>query len=207
MTRIIAGRAGSTRLRTTAGDVTRPTSDRVREAVFSTLESWGFCTDTRVLDLYAGSGALGLEAVSRGARSADLVERHAGAMRTIRENVRAVSRALAAAGSAEVPIHTHTVAVRSFLRGYSGEPFDVVFCDPPYPLPNSEVEADLEALLPHLVADAVVLVERDARTPEPTWPPGLRVVRSKRYGETLLWWLEPSPTTTEGGAHAGTAPE
>lgn len=161
--------------------------------MFSALESWGFTVDTRVLDLYAGSGALGLEAASRGAASVELVERHAPTVRVIEANIRAVQKAL----QGSCVIRAHKQSAKSYLANYSGDSFDVVFVDPPYDFSNADVVADLAALTPHLVDDAVVVVERDTRSGEPEWPAGLELVRTKKYGETTLWWLEPSPTTTD----------
>ena len=282
MTRIISGQAGSVRL-TVPKRGTRPTSEKVREAVFSALDSWGLTADTRVLDLYAGSGSLGLEAVSRGAREVTLVERHESAALTLRKNAKAVRHSFAqgslnrgAAGNSVPQIECVRMSVKSFLSMLSkeattqhsttthkavsgadadtaagsvaktetthreraasshadlafhqaregkqlstarksakqGSPnqlsegsdsadraptakpnvFDVVFIDPPYELPNHELVETLTALAPHLASDAAVMVERDSRSPQPEWPEALHLVREKRYGETVVYWLEP----------------
>ncbi|RRD60488.1 16S rRNA (guanine(966)-N(2))-methyltransferase RsmD [Leucobacter sp. OH1287] len=190
MTRIISGAAGSIRL-TVPPRGTRPTSDKVREAIFSTLDSWGFVTDTRVLDLYAGSGALGLEALSRGAAHADLVEKHPGAVKIITANTAAVQKALQAA-EVSATATAHQRDVQSYLEGYGGSAYDVVFIDPPYDFTEDVITANLTALLPHLTADACVLVERDSRSPEPRVPAGLRPVKHAKYGETTCWWYEPA---------------
>lgn len=206
MTRIIAGRAGSLRLAVPKSG-TRPTSDRVREAIFSTLGSWGLVEGTRVLDLYAGSGALGLEAVSRGAVSATLVERHAPAAQVAMRNARTV---LAAFDEQQTPsVEVVRKSVQTYLdeqrAGAAAGPgdsatanrdpellWDVALLDPPYDLGETELTANLAALTPLLAPDAAVLVERSSRSPEPSWPQGLSPVREKRYGETALWWSEPS---------------
>lgn len=191
MTRIISGAAGSLRLDVPKSG-TRPTSDRVREAIFSTLTSWNLVDGVHLVDLYAGSGALGLEALSRGAASATLVERHAPAARIAAKNLRTVLGAF----RADPPTgEVVTQSVQAFLDAQlarSPRPtWDVVVLDPPYDLGEPELAANLASLTPLLAADAAVLVERGNRSPEPTWPAGLELVREKRYGETTLWWAEP----------------
>ncbi|MDQ4213175.1 16S rRNA (guanine(966)-N(2))-methyltransferase RsmD [Microbacterium capsulatum] len=187
MTRIIAGGAGGTRL-DVPGQGTRPTSDRVRESLFATLESMDAIAGARVLDLYAGSGALGLEAVSRGARSADLVERARPAAAIVRRNAQAVAKALGGAIAARV----HESAVHAMLSRASG-PFDLVFTDPPYDLSDADMTADLVALTPLLSPDAVVVIERARRsTPPDLAAAGLELIREKAYGDTALWWAEPA---------------
>lgn len=181
MTRIVAGRAGGRRLATPRGDATRPTSDRVREALFSRLESWhGALEGLRFLDLYAGSGALGLEAWSRGAEAV-LVEHDRRTSGVIVANARSLG--------ADVRVVTSSVA--AFLaREPGGAAFDVVVSDPPYPLADAAVAADLAALVGQgwLAPGATVVVERSSRTPAPAWPPPLEEAASKRYGETTLWY-------------------
>lgn len=196
MTRIIAGIAGSLRLEVPRSG-TRPTSDRVREAIFSTLESWGLVAKTRVLDLYAGSGALGLEAASRGASAVILVEKHAPAAHITARNVRTVLGAFERGAQLRDPGSAPTVevckqTVQGFLDAQAPTAsWDVALLDPPYDLGEAELTANLTALVPLLAPDAAVLVERSTRSPEPSWPTGLALVREKRYGETALWWAEP----------------
>lgn len=181
MTRIIAGRAGSLSLAVPDAG-TRPTSDRVRESLFGALESAGLVTDAVVLDLYAGSGALALEAVSRGAARADLVEKSARAAGVAERNARAVRTAVP-----DAQIRVHRTSADAFLRTSAGS-FDLVFLDPPYDVGESELAATLLLLQPRLSAEAAVIVERAARSPEPAVPPGLTLERSKSYGDTTLWW-------------------
>ena len=185
MTRIIAGVAGGRRLRTPAGRRTRPTSDRVREALFSRLEHLDVLHAARVLDLYAGSGALGLEAASRGAAVVTLVEKAAAAAKVCRENA-----ALLAASCPETQVTT----VHSGVAGYLGRaPFhrwDLVLADPPYPLENAELTRLLSLLVGRLGPGGVIAVERAARTEEPAWPEGLRRFETSLHGETVLWFLE-----------------
>lgn len=192
MTRIIAGAAGSLRLEVPKSG-TRPTSDRVREAIFSTLESWGVIEGAHVLDLYAGSGALGLEAASRGAASVALVEKHPQAARVAARNTRTVLGAWRAVDQAP-SVRVERQSVQTFLEreGELAEQtqWDVALLDPPYDLGEAELTANLAALAPLLSPDAVVLVERSSRSPEPQLPPALVPIRDRRYGETALWWSE-----------------
>ncbi|GGJ76446.1 DNA methylase [Pilimelia anulata] len=178
----MAGRYGGRRLRTPAGDRTRPTSDRVREALFSTLESLAGLADARVLDLYAGSGAVGLEALSRGAAHVRLVEADAGVLRVLRANVATLDAA------ADVLVTAGRVA--TVLAGPAPEPYDVVFADPPYAVPGPEVDAALAALAAGgwLAPDAVLAVERSTRAAGPAWPPGVTPHAARRYGETTIWY-------------------
>ncbi len=180
-TRIIGGVAGGRRIRTPDGFSTRPTSDRVREALFSSLEAtFGSLTGLVVLDLYAGSGAVGLEACSRGAR-ATCVEHDRRTAGLIRENARTLGL-----------VHLSVVAspVRRLLDGGEPRPYDVVFADPPYAMAGTEVERDLEALLRRgwLAPHATMVLERSRRDPAPRWPEGLRSDRERTYGETVLWY-------------------
>jgi len=180
MTRIIGGSAGGRRLRTPAGDRTRPTSDRVREALFSALESQrGNLVGAHVLDLYAGSGALGLEAASRGASVVVAVESDRRTARLIGDN----------AGELGLPCRVVAQPVERWLGHEPDERFDIVLADPPYPLENHELQTVLGLLVDRLAPGAIVVVERSARTPEPEWPEGLEPVRRRDYGETVLWYV------------------
>jgi 16S rRNA (guanine966-N2)-methyltransferase len=183
VTRIIAGAAGGRRLQVPAGRDTRPTSDRVREALFSRLEHEGWLDATRVLDLYAGSGALGLEAASRGARAVVLVEDGRAAAGVIRRN----------AASSGLPAVTVVAArVERLLSRPPAEPFDLVVADPPYPLRDDDL-ADVLALLVEndwLAVRAAAVVERSSRSPQPVWPQGLTPSGHRSYGETRLWFAE-----------------
>lgn len=185
MTRIIAGVAGGTVLEVPAAG-TRPTSDRVRESLFGALESADLLVGARVADLYAGSGALGLEALSRGAASADLVEHAPKAAGVVQRNSERVRRA-GATGAARV----HRSAVTPFLSSTHAV-WDLVFLDPPYDLPDADLTAALAALAPHLEPDAVVIVERARRSGAPQWTAaGLEAWRDRSYGDTALWWGQP----------------
>lgn len=183
MTRIIAGAAGSLPL-VVPDAGTRPTSDRVRESLFGALDSAGLIDGAVVLDLYAGSGALALEAVSRGATTADLVEKSPRAATVAERNARAVRRALPGAA-----IRVHRSSADAFLRTATTS-FDLVFVDPPYDLDDATLASTLALLLPRLVSGAAVIIERSSRSPEPPLPAGLAVGRSRKYGDTVLWWVE-----------------
>ncbi|MGY2704261.1 16S rRNA (guanine(966)-N(2))-methyltransferase RsmD [Nocardioides sp. HB32] len=184
MTRIIGGAAGGRRINTPRGAATRPTSDRVREALFSAIESWcGSLHGLRFLDLYAGSGAIGLEAWSRGAGVVTLVESDRRTAALIADNARTLGFAKADVVCAPVG---------STLARPPTAPYDVVFMDPPYPLGDAAVAEDLGRLAAGgwLVPGAMLVVERSSRSPEPVWPAHVAGTRSKRYGETTLWYAE-----------------
>ena len=183
MTRIIAGSAGGRLLRTPPGAGTRPTSDRVREALFSALEARGAVAGARVLDLYAGSGALGLEALSRGASGAVLVEGDRRVAAVIRANVEAIGlrdRAMVRAATVE-----------SVLRVEPDAAYDLVLIDPPYAVAEDALASVLARLADGWLAPgAAVVVERSSRSPEPAWPTGLVADPPRRYGETTVWVAE-----------------
>jgi 16S rRNA (guanine966-N2)-methyltransferase len=181
VTRIIAGTAGGRRLETPKGSATRPTSDRVREALFGALDARGVLSGARVLDLYAGSGALGLEAASRGAAQVVLVDSAGAAVLAARRNV-------AALGMAST-VTVVSAPVARYLAGDPPWPADLVLLDPPYPLPEPDLAAVLARLDDpgRLAPGALVVVERSSRGAEPTWPPGLRRDGVRRHGETSLW--------------------
>jgi len=172
--RIVAGTLGGRRIKAPPGRGTRPTSDRVREAVFSML---GDLTDLTVLDLFSGSGALGIEALSRGAMSATFVEPNQTAMRVLREN-------LAALGLKERAI-THRRDWRAALESeaVAGRRYDVCVADPPYSM-TSGFASRVDAVFPLLTPGARVVVEH-SRTFEPRLE-GLIDVRVKRYGNTAV---------------------
>jgi 16S rRNA (guanine966-N2)-methyltransferase len=183
MTRVIAGSAGGRRLAVPPGNGTRPTSDRAREGLFSSWESLlGSFSGIRIADLYAGSGAVGLEALSRGASHALLVEADTRAARTVRENVRALGLP-----GAEV----RTGKAEQIVTGLAPEdPYDVVFLDPPYAVTDDDLREILLTLRTQgwLTDDAVVTVERSTRGGDFVWPHGFEPLRARRYGEGTLWY-------------------
>jgi 16S rRNA (guanine966-N2)-methyltransferase len=184
MTRVIAGRAGGRRLAVPPGTGTRPTSDRAREGLFSTWQSLlgGPLEGERVLDLYAGSGAVGLEALSRGAGHTLLVEADARAAKVIRDNVKTLGLpgAEVRAGKAEQIVKAAAPQ----------EPYDLVFLDPPYAVLDGDLREILLTLRTGgwLAEDALVTVERSTRGGEFDWPDGFEAVRARRYGEGTFWY-------------------
>jgi 16S rRNA (guanine(966)-N(2))-methyltransferase RsmD len=176
--RIVAGRWGGRRLSSPKGTATRPTSDRVREALFSILGD--FVQGARVLDLFAGSGALGLEALSRGAATATFVDSAAAAVAAVKANLEAL------AGEAEV---RRSDALR-FLRAAPGETrqYDLVLLDPPY-RQAERLGRELSEALPAVLAPAALVVcESDRRAPLPL---DLPLTDERRYGDTLIRIHEP----------------
>jgi 16S rRNA (guanine966-N2)-methyltransferase len=179
--RIVGGSVGGRLLTTPKGMTTRPTSDRAREALFSTVESLRPMAGVRVLDLYAGSGSVGLEALSRGAAAAVLVESDRRVCEVLRANV----AALGLPGARVI-----CDRVDGALAEPAAMPFDVLFADPPYALVTAELAGVLTAAARGgwLGPDAVVVVERASRDPAFAWPAGFTAVRERRYGEATLWY-------------------
>lgn len=187
MTRIIAGSRKGQRLRVPAHSATRPTTDRVREAAFSLIADWAgtagepaeqMLAGLGFLDLYAGSGAVAIEAASRGAAPVWAVESDPGTSRLARGN--------AAAAGLAVTVRTATVA--KVLAGPPPMGFDVVWADPPYDLPGDRLAEILAAVVERgwLAADGLLIVERSGRDPEPVWPAPVSERWFRRYGETTL---------------------
>ena len=179
MTRVTAGRFRGRRLQTPPGSTTRPTSERVREALANALVAGGGLEGARVLDLYAGSGALGLELVSRGAESVVLVDTDRAALTALRANVALLQLTDAQVVQADA---------RTFAASPAGRPFDFVVADPPYDLPTDDLREVFAALAAagHLGIGADLIVERNKRSGEMRWPEPLVGVRTKRYGDTML---------------------
>jgi len=178
VTRIVAGAARGRRLAVPPRG-TRPTTDRVRESVFNVLAARLDFEGLRVLDLYAGSGALGLEALSRGAQSVLFIESDRRAADVIDRNIATVGLAGAA---------VRRGAVANVLGAGAASGMDLVFADPPYEVGNAEVEFVLTALGSRgwLAAGAVAVVERSANSAPLTWPPGWEVWPQRRYGDTRI---------------------
>ncbi len=181
MTRIIAGTYGGRRLQAPPGDGTRPTTDRVREALFSSLQSQFRSLDgLRFLDLFAGSGAIGLEAASRGATHVDLVESDRKAAQVISANI----AALKARG-----VQVRTQPVERFIKQAPAEGYDVIFLDPPYAFEQAALEELLAVLgSPGWLSERGVVVVERSRRGQFDWPEGLEALRDKKYGETILWY-------------------
>ena len=164
------------------GQGTRPTSDRAREALFSTLDSvLGGLDGLRLIDAYAGSGAVGLEALSRGASAALLIESDRRAAEVARANL----AALALPGGRLAVEKVEKLAAQPCT-----DPYDILFLDPPYALETAAVAQTVSAFAAHgwLGSSSVVCVERAARDPEWAWPEGFTPLRSRDYGEAMLWY-------------------
>lgn len=176
----MAGRAGGRRIAVPPGRGTRPTSERVREALFSTLDTLIEIAGSSVVDLYAGSGAIGLEALSRGASQVLFVESDPRAAGTIRDNLRALGLPGGQVRVDRVP--------RAVATGPPAGPYRVVFADPPYALADVEVDAVLASLVAHawLAPEAVVVLERRHGSGPPVWPTPLTGVKERRYGDAVL---------------------
>jgi len=182
VTRVIAGLAKGRRLTVPPGKDTRPTSDRAREGLFATVLSvLGTLEGVRVLDLYAGSGAVGLEALSRGAEHVLLVEADPRAARAIRANIEAVGLPGAVLRQEKV---------ERLVRRRCAEPYGFVYADPPYSLPDEQVIEVLIALRDNgwLAGGALVAVERESRGKDLEWPPGFVADRVRRYGVAAIWY-------------------
>jgi 16S rRNA (guanine966-N2)-methyltransferase len=192
--RVISGEAGGRRLAVPDGRDTRPTSDRAREGLFATITSiTGPLDGARVLDLYAGSGAVGLEALSRGAGHVLLVEQGARAVRVIRENIEAIGLPGAVLAADRVE--------RLLARGPDGDRYGIVFADPPYALADAAVRRVLDLLAGGgwLAPGALVIVERATRSGPVSWPDGFTPDRDRRYGEATFWYSLAPDTPAPAG--------
>lgn len=182
MTRLIAGVAGGRRISVPEGRDTRPTADRAREGLFSTVQALlGTLDDARVIDFYAGSGAVGLEALSRGAAHALIVESNAKAAKVIRENITTLKLP-----GAELVVDR----VERVVAQRPAEPYDFVFIDPPYGVEDEVIVEVLEALRDNgwLAVDALIAVERGKRGKAVAWPDGFIVERERKYGEAVIYY-------------------
>jgi len=187
MTRIIAGIAGSRQLAAPASP-TRPTSDRIRESIFNRLENWDALEGARVVDLYAGTGALALEAISRGAASAVLVEKDAKAAAVCAKNIGFIEAALQAA-KVKASMRVQQKSVDAYLSTAGSVEFDLVFIDPPYDIENRDITENLGKVAPLLAMDAIVVLERSSRTPRAELPADLVLEDEKSYGDTVVYWI------------------
>ena len=182
--RIIAGEAGGRRLEVPPGESVRPTSDRVKESLFSALGA-GRLVGARVLDLFAGSGALGLEALSRGAAETLFVDRDQAAARAIRANIETL-------GFDSRSAFRQAPVAAVLAGGRPGDPFDLALLDPPYDTPVADVEAVVHQLVEGqwLGPDATVVVERAAGSPPLAWPDGWGSTWERCYGDTLVLFAQ-----------------
>jgi 16S rRNA (guanine966-N2)-methyltransferase len=194
--RIIAGRAKGRNIDAVAS-ATRPTSDRAREALFSTLASeFGDFDGLHVLDLYAGTGAIALEALSRGASVVHAVEKDEPAAQAIEKNYENIK-------SAQCPgmFHLYTMGVNRFLQDKAQLQYHFVYIDPPYDLDDLDVVETLIQLVSggFLHPQALIAVERNSRVREISWPDGLEQVREKNYGQATIFYGSPTPEDAENG--------
>ncbi len=199
MPRIIAGRARNLTLRSVPGDGTRPTTDRTREALFSWLASRGWLEGTAVVDLFAGSGALGGEAASRGAERVLLVERDRRAAAVCRQNAELLNARLGRA-----VVRVESAAVDRVLDSPAGAgPWDLVLADPPYPLEGAPLEATLRRIADVMVPGGLLVLERSSRSAEPRWPDTLEPLEARTYGETTLYFCLEAAAERDGSGAEG----
>ncbi len=199
--RVISGRFKGVAL-TTPKQGTRPTTDRTKEAIFSHLDSWGVLDDARVLDLFAGTGALGIEALSRGARELTAVEASRPAAALIGKTVAQLKR-----NRSWAPDMRAQVLVRKaemLAGGTANAPYDVVFIDPPYAFETEDCNRLLTDLAAHGWVDerSVIMLERSARSSDPAAPSGWEITQSKTYGETAVFYIEAMPADADQGIDA-----
>lgn len=190
---IIAGRFKSLPL-TSAQSCTRPTTDRTKEAIFSRLDSWDVMYNARVLDLFAGTGALGVEALSRGARELVSVEANSQAAALILRT----SKALQSSKAWDSALSMRVLRKRAeqFVADYSGEAFDLVFIDPPYAYETADCESLVASMITSgvasVAADTLIVLERSARSVAPAVPEGWELFDTRNYGETSVLFIQPS---------------
>lgn len=169
---------------------TRPTTDRTKEALFSRLDSRGMLEDARVLDLFAGTGALGIEAISRGARALLGVESSGPAAALINSTLKKLQHST----SWDASIQTQVVKQRAeqFVSGYAGPAFDVIFIDPPYAFATEDCNMLLADLAGGATTDrnSVIILERSTRSTPPTPAQGWEITDERAYGETAVFTLE-----------------
>jgi 16S rRNA (guanine966-N2)-methyltransferase len=183
--RIIAGIAKGRSLSSVAG-ATRPTSDRAREAIFSTLTSeFGDFLGLHILDLFAGSGAMGLEALSRGASLVHCVENDDAASKSISTNAELVQKSQPVGA-----FHLFQMSVQKFVEGKPQNQYHFIYVDPPYDFADSELTQILEKLHANnfFKDDAVIAIERASKTPQPVWPQGYEPSRTKVYGQASIYY-------------------
>ena len=194
--RIIAGLAKGRSIDAVASS-TRPTSDRAREALFSTLTSeFGEFDGLYILDLYAGTGAIALEALSRGAAIVHAVEKDDAAAKAITSNYENMR-------SAPCPgtFHLYSMSVHRFLQEKAAHPYHFIYIDPPYEVDDIDVIETLIQLRDggYLHPQALIAIERNSRVKEISWPEGLEEVREKKYGQATIFYGVPTRNDGENG--------
>jgi len=194
--RIIAGLAKGRTIDAVSSS-TRPTSDRAREALFSTLASeFGDFEDLHVLDLYAGTGAIALEALSRGAAIVHAVEKDDAAAKAITSNHENLK-------TAHCPgiFHLYAMSVHRFLQDKAAQPYHFIYIDPPYDVDDLDVIENLIQLRDggYLHPQALIAVERNSRVKEISWPDGMEALREKNYGQATIFYGIPTLADGENG--------
>jgi 16S rRNA (guanine966-N2)-methyltransferase len=194
--RIIAGLAKGRTIDAVSSS-TRPTSDRAREALFSTLASeFGDFEDLHVLDLYAGTGAIALEALSRGAAIVHAVEKDDAAAKAITSNHENLK-------TAHCPgiFHLYAMSVHRFLQDKAAQPYHFIYIDPPYDVDDLDVVETLIQLRDggYLHPQALIAVERNSRVKEISWPDGMEALREKNYGQATIFYGIPTLADGENG--------
>lgn len=184
MSRIVSGVAGGIPLTSVPGTGTRPTTDRTKEALFSWLESRGWLESTTVLDLYAGSAALGCEAASRGAGEVLSVEKHGKAAAVCKRNASTVNEKLG-----HTVVRVQNASVDTALQQLGQPYWDLILADPPYDLDGEPLQRSLELMESVLDERGLLVLERSTRSDEPKWPGRLEVIEQRDYGETRLYFL------------------
>lgn len=193
MSRIVSGAAGGISLVSVPGTGTRPTTDRTKEALFSWLESRGWLEGTSVLDLYAGSGALGCEAASRGAGEVVSIERHNKAAAICRRNADAINKRVG-----RTVVRVQNAAVDTALQQLPLASWDLILADPPYDFDGEPLQRSLQLMDAALDERGLVVLERSTRSPEPRWPERLNLIEQRDYGESRLYFVRPvSAETTD----------
>lgn len=197
--RVISGRFKGMAL-TTPKAGTRPTTDRTKEAIFSHLDSWGVLDDARVLDLFAGTGALGIEALSRGARELVAVESSAPAAALIAQTLTALKHNR----SWELGMSARVIKARAEKYAACASavaPFDVIFIDPPYAFETNDCNQLLADLASRELtsSNTVIILERSTRSEEPTAPENWEITDRRDYGETAVYYIEPSEPISDNG--------
>ena len=205
--RVISGRFKGMAL-TTPKPGTRPTTDRTKEAIFSHLDSWGVLDDARVLDLFAGTGALGIEALSRGARELVAVESAAPAAALIAKTLTALKHNR----SWEPGMSARVVKARAEKYAAAASaiaPFGVIFIDPPYAFATEDCNQLLSDMVAHGIAggNTTIVLERSARSDEPVPPEGWVLAEHRDYGETAVWYIESALETSEASETSGATDE
>ena len=194
--RIIAGVAKGRPISAVAS-ATRPTSDRAREALFSTLMSeFGDFEGLKVLDLYAGTGAIALEALSRGAALVHAVAKDEAASKAISANYDSIKSAQFAG-----TFHLYTMGAHRFVEEKAQYQYHFIYIDPPYDVDDIDVIQTLVQLRENgfLHPDAVIAIERNSRTKEISWPYGYEEIRVKNYGQAVIFYGIPSEVPAENG--------